>query len=429
MTLIWTPFLFLVVALISGTAIAYLVGGSAVIGFIVSDNSQFLAALPQRVFSQLDVFAFLAMPLFIFVGELMNRGGIADALIRFSLTILGRFKGGLGHVNILTSVFFAGVSGSATADAAALGNTLVPIMEKEGYPKEYAIAITAASSIIGPIIPPSIILIFYGALMNTSVVALFAAGIVPGLLLAVMLMILNSFFAVKYDHPGGRGSDIPKFFPALSHALPALSLPVIILSGILFGFMTPAEAAALAVVVAALVGFMYRELNVTKVIAAAHRTIILTGAIFVILVAIATFGYLSSLEQIPQLLASSITSMGLGATGYMLVLNLILIIAGMVMDVKAAVALLAPLLVPPALLMGVDPTHMGIVVGFNLTVGLLTPPLGGVLLILSTVTNFNYWSIVRAIIPFLVAELFFLGFLIFVPEISLALPRALGYLG
>ncbi len=422
------PLVFLVVATLCGTAIAYLVGGSAVIGFIISDNSNFLAALPQRVFSQLDVFAFLAMPLFILVGELMNRGGIADALIRFSLTILGRFKGGLGHVNILTSVFFAGVSGSATADAAALGNTLVPVMEKQGYHRNYAVAITAASSIIGPIIPPSIVLIFYGALMNTSVIALFAAGIVPGLLLAVMLMGINAFFAHKDDHPGGRDAEIPDFLPAFTHALPALSLPVIILSGILFGIMTPAEAAAMAAVVAALVGFLYRELKLVDVIAAARRTVILTGAIFVILVAIATFGYLSALEQIPQRLVASIAELGLGQTGYLLVVNLVLLVAGMLMDVKAAVALLAPLLVPPALLLGVDPTHMGILVGFNLTVGLLTPPFGAVLLILSTVTNVNYWVIVRAVVPFLIAELIFLGFLIFVPDISLALPRALGYL-
>lgn len=421
------PLIFLIISVFCGTAIAYLVGGSAVLGFFAAGDSGYLAALPQRVFSQLDVFAFLAMPLFILVGELMNRGGIATVLIRFSLTILGRFKGGLGHVNILTSVFFAGVSGSATADAAALGNTLVPIMEEQGYSRKYAVAITAASSIIGPIIPPSIVLIFYGALMNTSVIALFAAGIVPGLLLAVMLMVINGFFAHKYDHPGGKGTEIPAFLPAFIHALPALSLPVIILSGILFGIMTPAEAAAVAAIVAALVGFLYRELKFSDVAAAALRTVILTGAIFVILVAIATFGYLSSLEQIPQMLVSSVTSLGLGATGYLLVVNVILLIAGMLMDVKAAVALLAPLLVPPAILLGVDPTHMGILVGFNLTVGLLTPPFGGVLLILSTVTNVNYWTIVRAVLPFLFAELIFLGFLIFVPDISLALPRALGY--
>lgn len=421
------PIIFLFTALFAGTAIAYLIGGSAILGFVAADKAHFLAALPQKVFSQLDVFAFLAMPLFILAGELMNRGGIADALIRFSLSILGRFKGGLGHVNILTSVFFAGVSGSATADAAALGNTLVPAMEKQGYSREYACAVTAASSIIGPIIPPSIILIFYGALMGTSVVALFAGGVVPGLLLAAVLIAVNAVIAHRHGHPGGRGADIPRFFDAFLHALPALSLPAIILSGILFGFMTPAEAAAMAILAAALVGKFYGRLTMEDVWQAVQRTTILTGAIFVILIAISTFGYLSSLEQLPQKLAASISALGLGPTGYLLTLNAIFLGAGMVMDVKAAIALLGPLLIPPAIAMGIDPTHMGIVVGFNLTVGLLTPPLGGVLLILTTVVDVSYWRLVRAVMPFLIAELVLLGVLIFVPEITLALPRALGF--
>lgn len=168
------PLLFLFAAIMSGAGIAYFVGSASVVAFVTEDHARFLAALPQRVMGQLNVFAFLAMPLFILTGELMNRGGVTEALIKFSMSIMGRFKGSLGHVNIMTSVFFAGVSGSATADAAALGNTLVPEMQKQGYDKDYAAAVTAASSIIGPIIPPSVILIFYGALMNTSVVALFA---------------------------------------------------------------------------------------------------------------------------------------------------------------------------------------------------------------------------------------------------------------
>lgn len=412
----------------SGSGIAYFVGGATIIGFFTQEQTRYLAALPQRAMSQLDVFAFLAMPLFILAGDLMNRGGVTEALIKFSLSMLGRYKGGMAHVNILTSVFFAGISGSATADAAALGNTLVPEMERQGYTREYATAVTAASSIIGPIIPPSIILIFYGALLNTSVVALFAAGVVPGLLLATVLMAVNTYFAHKHNHPGGKGSEIPPFWGSLFYALPALSLPFIILSGILFGFMTPAEAARVACVAALGVGMFYGRLTLKDIYEAMHRTVILSGAIFIILVAIATFGYLTSVEQLPRQLAELITNMGLGKYGYLLLLNLILLVAGMIMDVKAAIALLGPLLIPPAIMLGVDPTHMGILVGFNLTVGLLTPPLGGVLLILSTVTGMGYWKLVRATLPFLVIELILLGFLIFVPAISLTLPAYLGLL-
>ncbi len=199
---------FVIVGILSGAAIAYVIGATAILTFVLADKAGFMAVLPQRLFSQLDVFAFLAMPLFIFAGDLMNRGGIAASLIDFSMSILGRLKGGLGHVNIMTSVFFAGVSGSAVSDAAALGNSLVPEMRRRGYSLEYAAAITGASSIIGPIIPPSSILIFYGALMDTSVTALFAAGILPGLLLAGVLMAMNTFYAWKYDHPGGRSDDL-----------------------------------------------------------------------------------------------------------------------------------------------------------------------------------------------------------------------------
>ena len=420
------PFLFIFATLLSGSAIAYFVGGATIVGFFAQDQTRYLAALPQRAMSQLDVFAFLAMPLFILTGELMNRGGVTQALIRFSLSMLGRFKGGMAHVNILTSVFFAGISGSATADAAALGNTLVPEMERQGYSRDYATAITAASSIIGPIIPPSIILIFYGALLNTSVVALFAAGVVPGLLLAGVLMIVNAIMAHRHGHPGGKGSEIPPFWPSLLQALPALSLPVIILSGILFGFMTPAEAAGVASIAALAVGMFYGKLTRRDVYEALNRTVLLSGAVFIILVAVATFGYLTSVEQLPRKLAELIGEIGLSATGYMIVLNLIFLVAGMIMDVKAAVALLGPLLIPPAIALGVDPVHMGILVGFNLTVGLLTPPLGGVLLILSTVVDIGYWRLVRATLPFLIVELILLAVLIYVPAISLTLPRYLG---
>lgn len=420
------PLLFLLLTVLSGGGIAYFVGGATVLAFITEDHARFLAALPQRVMGQLNVFAFLAMPLFILTGELMNRGGVTEALIRFSMSIMGRFKGGLGHVNVLTSVFFAGVSGSATADAAALGNTLVPAMEKEGYSRDYAAAITASSSIIGPIIPPSVILIFYGALMNTSVVALFAAGIVPGLLLAAVLMVINAIIAHRQGHPGGRGAQVPAFFPSLLQALPALSLPLIIMSGILLGVMTPAEAAGVASVAALLVGRFYGKLGLRDVLISLQRTVVLTGAVFIILVAIASFGYLMSIERIPQAMVAWVEAMNLGKMQFLLLLNVIFLLAGMLMDVKAALALLGPLLIPPAILLGVDPTHMGILIGFNLTVGLLTPPLGGVLLILATVLKMDYWRLVRTVLPFLVAELILLAVLILCPEVTLALPRLLG---
>jgi len=417
---------FVFLALISGAAIAYAIGAAAVLTFVLSDNIRFLAVLPQRLFSQLDVFAFLAMPLFILAGDLMNRGGLARALIDFSMSLVGRLKGGLGHVNILTSVFFAGVSGSAVSDAAALGNALVPEMRRRGYSLDYAAAITGASSIIGPIIPPSSILIFYGALMETSVAALFAAGIVPGLILAGVLMVMNAFYAWRDDHPGGRDFELPRVIPSFARALPALTLPVIILGGTLFGIMTPAEAAAVAVVAALMIGIGYGQLGPSEIGASLHRTGVLLGALFIILCAISTFSYLAALMQWPQTIAAQIEAWGVGPLQYLMMINVLFLLAGMVMDVKAAVALFAPIFVPVAIAMGIDPVHLGIVICFNITIGLLSPPLGGVLLILATVVRMDYWRLIRVTLPFFVAEVFVLMLLTFVPEISLWLPTALG---
>jgi len=417
---------FLGVALLAGGAIAYIIGASAVLSFAISGNTLYLAALPQRLYGQLDVFAFLAMPLFIFAGDLMNHGGLARALIDFSMSLIGRLKGGLGHVNVLTSVFFAGVSGSAVSDAAALGTALVPEMTRRGYPLDYAAAITGASSIIGPIIPPSVILIFYGALMETSVSALFAAGIVPGLLLAGVLMAMNAFYAYRDDHPGGKADELPRVIPSFLKALPALTLPVIILGGTLFGVMTPAEAAAVAVAAALIVGVAYREMTWQKLMASLTRTAVLLGALFIILCAISSFSYLAALEQWPQKIAAQVNEWGLSPFQYLMLINVIFLGAGMVMDVKAAVALFAPIFVPVALQLGIDPVHLGIVICFNITIGLLSPPLGGVLLILATTVNMNYWRLIRATFPFFLAELVLLMVLTLFPGLSTALPTALG---
>lgn len=424
--MIWLVPIAAVAFLASGLALAYVIGGSAVLAFIATDNARYLSILPQKVFSQISVFALMSMPLFILAGELMNRGGVTKALIDLSMALLGRLRGGLGHVNIMTSVFFAGISGSAIADAAALSNTLVPAMKERGYSETYAGAITAASAIIGPIVPPSIILIFYGAIMQTSVAALFVAGILPGLLLAVALFLVNGWYAWREDHPRVAREDAPALIPAIITALPALALPLIIVGGIVLGWMTPTEAAAVAVVAALLAGMIYSGFTLNDLVESLKRTAILTGSIFIILCAISALGHLAALERIPQALASLVDSMGLGPVGYLLLLNAIFILAGMVLDIAVALALLVPLLAPVALANGADPVHLGIVICFNLSVGLVSPPLGGCLLVVSTVTGMNYWKLARAVVPFVLVELVVLMILVFFPEISLVLPRAMG---
>ena len=424
--MIWLVPLAAAAFLASGLALAYVIGGAAVLAFVASDNTRYIAVLPQKVFSQISVFSLLAMPLFILAGELMNRGGVTKSLIDLSMSLVGRLRGGLGHVNIMTSVFFAGISGSAIADAAALSNTLVPAMKERGYTDAYAGAITAASSIIGPIVPPSIILIFYGSLMQTSVAALFVAGILPGLLLAVALFAMNAWYAWKEDHPRVEKADAPRILPSIGAALPALSLPLIIVGGIIFGWMTPTEAAAVAVFAACIAAFFYIGLSWTDISESLSRTAVLTGSIFMILCAVAAFGHLAALERIPQAVAEIVERMGLGPIGFLVAMNVIFIIAGMVLDITVALALLVPLLAPVALANGADPVHLGIVICFNLSIGLVSPPLGGCLLIVSSVTGVRYWELARKVIPFVIAEIAVLAILVAAPEISLWLPRAMG---
>lgn len=424
----WLILIGAVAFLASGAALAYVVGASAVLTFLAVDKVRFLAVLPQRIFSQLDVFALMAMSLFILTGEIMNRMGLTRMLVDFSMTLVGRFKGGLGHVNILTSVFFAGVSGSAVADAAALSNTLVPAMREQGYTNRYAGAITAASAIIGPIIPPSIILIFYGALMQVSIGGLFAAGIIPGLVLAAALIAANAFIANKYNHPGGKASDIPPFWPTARRAVPALSLPLIILGGIVFGVVTPTEAAGLAVVAAVGAGFIYGEMSGTALYQSFERTAILTGSIFLVMSAGACAAWIGALEQWPQRIAETVVAWGLTGVSFVLVVNVVFLIAGMFMDLPMALALLVPLFGPACIAQGVNPIHLGIILCLNLTMGLATPPLGGCLTVVSTISGEPYWSLARATIPLMLVEVVVLVLITLVPGVSLFLPKFFGFL-
>ncbi|HVO17553.1 MAG TPA: TRAP transporter large permease [Alphaproteobacteria bacterium] len=426
--MIWLVSLAGLAMLAAGAAVAYAFGAASILTFLATDNARYLPILPQRVFSQIDVFALMAMPLFILAGEIMNRAGITRALVDLSMALLGRLKGGLGYVNILTSVFFAGISGSAVADAAALANTLVPAMRARGYSPLYAGAITAAASVIGPIIPPSLVMIFYGAIMQTSVAAMFIGGILPGLLLAAALAIANVYFAHRDDHPGGRDAETPRLLPAFRHAAPSLALPVIILGGIVFGVVTPTEAAGLAVLVAIAVGLYYGGVDWTGLREGIEQTASLTGAIFMILGAVACFGWLAGSMQLPQQLVALVAQLGLGKTDYLLLINLIFIISGMFLDAPVAMALLVPLLAPAAVTSGVDPVHLGIVISLNLTIGFITPPIGASLLVVSAVMKIGYWELARATLPFVFVEVVVLLAIIFEPEITLFLPRLLGFI-
>lgn len=439
--MIWALGLVLLGLLGLGAALAHVFGAAGIAGFWLTGQERQLAALPQRLISQVDSFTFLAMPLFILAAEMMTRSGVTRALIDLATLAFRRMRGGLGHVNVATSVFFAGISGSAVADAAALSTTLVPTMEERGYSRRYAAAITAASAMIGPIIPPSIILIVYGAFMNVSVAALFAAGILPGLLLAAALIATNAVFAWRDGHPTGARADAPLGAAVLARGLPALMLPAIIVAGIVFGVVTPTESAVLAVLAAAGLAAVYLRIDAglagaelaRRTLAVAGQalaaTAILTGAIFAILFAAAVAGHLLAIQGAPAAVAAFAQSFGLGLWGSMLLLVVILLVAGMVIDITMALVLLVPVLAPAVVALGADPLHLGIVICFTLTLGLITPPLGGVLMVVATVARIPYASLAVAILPFVAVEVAVLACLVAFPEIVLVLPRALALWG
>jgi tripartite ATP-independent transporter DctM subunit len=418
----------IVILLLGGVALAYVTGAAAVVAFFTSGNGEYLAIVPQRMFSQMDVFAIMAMPLFIWAGELMNRGGITKALIDLSLLMVGRIRGGLGHANVLTSVFFSGISGSAAADIAALTNTFVKQMERRGYDPLYAGALTAAASVVGPIIPPSIIFILYGAILSTDVAALFAAGMIPGLMIAGALMGMNAWMARREGHPGGTAADVPDWRPTLRKALPALVLPAVILGGIVFGVMTPIEAGAVAVAAAGVLGLWYRELTLAEFVGSVQRTAVLSGIIFIFIAAGSMVSYLIALSQIGNHVAEFVQSFGLTGIWYLLLLMVVFLVLGMFVDTLLCLTLIAPLLIPIAIAQGADPVALGMMVCLNLTMGLITPPLGGAIMMVASITGQDYWALCRRIMPFVLAELTVLVLIVVFPELSLAVPRWLGML-
>ncbi|MBP7615040.1 MAG: TRAP transporter large permease [Steroidobacteraceae bacterium] len=409
-----------------GVPIACTIGAVSVLIFVLAGDAQYLAVVPQRMFSQMDVFAIMAMPLYIWAGELMNRGGITRALVDFALLLAGRIRGGLGHAAIITSVFFSGISGSAAADIAALSNTLVGQMRQRGYDPLYAGALTAAASVIGPIIPPSIIMILYGAILSTDVAALFMAGIVPGLLIAAALMALNAWMAHREGHPGGTAADVPEWRPTLARALPALSLPAVILGGIVFGIMTPIEAGAIAVVAAAGLGWWYEELDLESFIDSTRKAIVLSGVLFLFIAAGAASSYLIALSQVADHISAYVVSLGFTGLSFQLMLMLLFLVLGMFVDLMVTLVLFAPLLVPIAIAQGADPLALGVMVCINLTLGLVTPPLGGAIMLVATITQQNYWGLCKRIMPFVIIEVLILLLIVLFPDLSLVLPRWLG---
>jgi tripartite ATP-independent transporter DctM subunit len=388
-----------------------------------------LILLYRNVYNGMASFPLMAIPFFMLAGELMNRGGITMRLVEFSQAMMGHFRGGLAHVNVLSSMLFAGLSGSAVADTSALGSMLIPAMEKEGYSRKFAAAITAASSVIGPIIPPSGIMIIYAYVMGESVAALFLAGIVPGILVGTGLMVMVKLQADKHDFPASRAkaswgergtASLKAFFPLMT--------PVIILGGILAGVFTPTEAAAVAVGYAIIIGmFVLRTLRLGDLPDVFMRAAMTSATVLLLVGAAMAFKTVVSLSHTPEILAEFILGLSENPLILLFLINLLLFIVGMFLDAGPAIIILGPILGPIFVDLGIDPIHFAIIMSVNLTVGLATPPMGLVLFVASSVSGERVESISKAILPFLAIEILVIFLITFVPEISMTIPRITGF--
>ncbi len=384
----------------------------------------------QNLFSGLDSFPLMAIPFFILAAELMTGGALTDVLLKFAARLVGMRRGGLGHANILTLTFFSGISGSALADAAGPGAMLIKMMRKAGYKDSYAAALTASTAIVGPIIPPSIIMIVYAMTDNSvSITGLFLAGVVPGLLIAVSLMVVNHIVSVRR---GYRSSpellDPAPLLKLFWRALPALMLPVIILGGIHLGIFTPTEASAAAVLYALLVGrFVYGTLQWNMLPAILFRSALMTASILFIVATSAVFAWVLTVGQIPQQMAAFIAGMSLSPIELLIAINVLLLLVGIFIEPLPGVMIMVPILAPLAEAAGLNSLHFAIVVIVNLTLGMVTPPVGGLLFVTSAVSGVRMGPMVREMVPMLIALFTVLMLLTFVPAFSTWLPGVLGY--
>ncbi len=415
--------------IILGMPIGYTLGIAGVTGLLQIGGDNFLVMAAKRFFEGLNLFTFMAMPFFILAGEIMNRSGITAKLAEFADALVGYLRGGLAHSNMVASVLFAGMTGAAVSDAAAFGNTLVPAMVKEGYSRPFACAVTAAGSIIGPTIPPSNLMVIYGSLMGVSIAGLFAAGILPGLLICLLCMALIAAFGRRWKLPQRPGGpSLRLIIQGFRSSILAIFMPVIILGGILSGVVTPTEAAAIAVAYALFVGgVVYRALRFADIVQMLIRTARITGVVFLIIASASILGWWMTFMQIPQSIAALMLSLSSEPKVIIALILMLLLAVGMFMDINAALIILAPVLAPLTAAIGMDPVHAGIMIILALNISLMTPPVGACLFVLSSVTGERIERISFALIPFLLVEVMILALVAFWSEVTLFIPRLLGF--
>ena len=412
-----------------GVPVAFALGLSTVTALLISGSFPMLVLL-KETFTGIDSFPLMAVPFFILAAELMSGGSLTDVLLRFAGQFVGHRRGGLGYTNVVALTFFSGISGSALADAAGPGSMMIKMMDKAGYDKSYAAALTAATAIVGPIIPPSIIMIIYAlADDNVSVGALFVAGLLPGLLIAVAMCIVNWYISKKRNYRGdGEHPTRAEILRTTWRALPAILLPVLILGGMRAGWFTPTEASVVAVFYALVCGkYVYGTLQWKAVPDILWRSALLTASVLIIIAMSASFAWVLTIEGVPQAVAGWISGMQLSPWLFLIVINIFLLLFGIFIEPLPGVMVLVPILAPVAAKVGIDPTHFAMVVIFNLTLGMITPPVGGLLFVTSNVSRVPLNLLVRELKPFLWAHGVVLLILTFVPALSTWLPHTMGF--
>jgi len=414
-------FLGLLALILINVPIAIALAIIAVIAMVAAGGIDALPNLPIIMYQGATNFPLIAIPLFILAGAIMNASGISRRLIAFASALLGFIRGGLAMVNVGASMFFAEISGSAVADVAAIGSILIPAMKKKGYPKPFAAAITSSAASLAIIIPPSIPMILYAAMADTSVVQLFVAGIVPGILGGLMLMGAAYWFAVRFNYPVEEMFQLKRVWTTFKDAALAFSLPVIILGGIFGGFVTATEGAALAVVAALAIGLIYHELDWTHLKTATIEGGIQTAVVMILVASSALLGTYLTEAQIPQTVARTISGWTQDPLAVLAILNVFFLIIGMFLHSAAAIILVVPIVMPLVLAVGIDPVHFGLIVTLNLAIGQQTPPVASVLMTACSIAKADIWEVTRVNLYFITVLLFVLILVTYVPVIPMGL--------
>ncbi|RYH04442.1 TRAP transporter large permease [Salipiger sp. IMCC34102] len=420
----------IVLTAIVGLPIGHALFGASIVYLLISDMDLSIAG--EKVVQGLyGSYVLLAIPLFILAADLMNVGSLSDRLLSFCRALVGRFRGGLGHVNVVASLIFSGMSGSAIADAVGMGRIIINLMTKDGkYTPAYAGAITAASAIIGPIIPPSIPMVLYALVSDTSIGFLFLGGIGPGLVLGVLLMVANAFMARIHDFPVDDPVPMREMPRVTFRAIPALLMPVILLVGIYGGVTTPTEAAALAALYAFLIStFLYRSVSVGQAYATLRQSARSTASVGILIAGALAFNYVVTVEQVPNTIQAMLQGTDLNWIGFLLLVNVMLLALGCLLEASTILLVIVPIFLPTATSLGIDPIHFGVIVVVNTMIGLATPPYGLLLFVVSGITKTPIWETIRNLLPFLFILMIGLAIITFVPSVVLWLPRLYGYGG